>query len=346
MAELDIFAPQISVVSHDLGGKSLLIYGPNRVGKTRNLCKLPKPVVLAFESGLNAIDGVPFFRMTEWKLYVQFVKQITDPKNVARAKEMYQTIILDEMSAMGALCEQYICTTFGVQSIGEKKRDASGKVDFTFNGYKELDKENQKWMRRLLASGFTVALIGHEGSRDFKDVNGNEYSKIVPKGDKRIVDAICDAVDIIAYAQPNAPDANGHEVPSSLVIANSPRVLAGSRFDYMPQFLPEFSAENLLSAVNQAITEQEKHEGIHSVSFAEQQETQKVAPSKLTFEEVKKGIETCAHRLTPPGADRPSAKYFAVVEEYLGKNASCQLATEEQMSQLELILEDLQALTL
>lgn len=345
MAELDIFAPQVSVVSRDLSGKSILVYGQNRVGKTRNLCKLPKPVVLAFEAGLNAIAGVPFFTMQDWKSYIQFVKQITDPKNLERAKQMYQTIILDELSAMGSLCEQYVCTKFGVQSLGEKKKSADGKPDFTFNGYKELDKENQKWMRKLLSAGFTVAYIGHEGTRDFKDVNGAEYSKIVPKGDKRIVDAICDAVDIIAYAQPNAPDANGNEVPSSLVIANSPRVLAGSRFDYMPQYLQEFSAENLLKAVEQAIVDQEKHEGIQAVSYAEQAETKKVKVNTMSFEEMKEEIKSFAMRMASP-EDGPSPQYIAIVEEYLGKGGSVMLTTPDQIGLLELILDDLRSLEL
>lgn len=342
MAEFDIFAPQVSVVSRDLSGKSLLVYGQNRVGKTRNLCKLPKPVVLAFEAGLNAVAGVPFFNMQDWKTYIQFVKQITDPKNYERAKQMYQTIILDELSAMAALCEQYVCTKFGVQSLGEKKKTASGKDDFTFNGYKELDKENQKWMRKLLAAGFTVAIIGHEGTRDFKDVNGAEYTKIVPKGDKRVVDAICDAVDIIAYAQPNAPDANGNETPSSLVITNTPRVLAGSRFDYMPKFIPEFSAENLLKAVEQAIVEQEKQEGIKAVSFAEQQQTYAVAPS-LSYDELMAGIREYAEKMFNPetGMD---PRYTAIVDEHLGKGGSVMNATPEQHQQLSMILFDLKNL--
>lgn len=344
MAEFDLFAPQVSTVSRDLSGKSILVYGQNRVGKTRNLCKLPKPVVCAFEDGLHALAGVPFFNMQDWKTFVQFVKQITDPKNLDRAKQMYQTIILDELSAMGALCEQYVCTKFGVQSLGEKKKTSDGKVDFTFNGYKELDKENQKWMRKLLAAGFTVAYIGHEGTREFKDANGGEYTKIVPKGDKRIVDAICDAVDIIAYARPNAPDANGNEVPSSLLIANTPLVLAGSRFDYMPKFIPEFSAENLLKAVEQAIIEQEQKEGIKAVSYAEQQATRKVAKG-LSYEELMAEIKGFAQRMFNPetGMD---ARYTAIVDEHLGKGGSVQAATPDQIQQLELILYDLKNLNL
>lgn len=342
MAELDIFAPQVSVVSRDLSGKSILIYGQNRVGKTRNLCKLPKPVVLAFEAGLNAIAGVPFFSMQDWKSYIQFVKQITDPKNLERAKSMYQTIILDEISAMGNLCAQYVCTKFGVQSLGENKRSPDGRVDFTFNGYKELDNENQRWMRKLMAAGFTVAYIGHEGTRDFKDTNGDDYTKIVPKGDKRIVDAICDAVDIIAYAMPNGLDKDGNEVKSSLFLANTPRFLAGSRFDYMPPFLMEFTAEGLISAVEQAVIEQERAEGIRAVSYEEQEATKTVAQGP-DYNELRTQIEHYAKMLYNEQTGMDPC-YIAIVEEHLGKGGSVKESTPAQTQQLEMILYDLKRL--
>ena len=173
-------------------------------------------------------------------------------------------------------------------------------------------------------------------------MNGGEYTKIVPKGDKRIVDAICDAVDIIAYAQPNAPDANGNETPSSLLITNTPRVLAGSRFDYMPKFIPEFSAENLLKAVEQAIIEQEKQEGIKAVSYAEQQKTHEVAKS-LSYDELMAGIREYAEKMFNPDTGM-DPRYIAIVDEHLGKGGSVMNATPEQSQQLEMILFDLKNL--
>ena len=121
MANLDIFAPQISVLSYDLSGKTLLVYGTNRVGKTRQLTRLPKPCYLAFEAGINAIPGIPFFPMRKWSEYVQFVKQATNDKNREKIREMYQTIVLDEASIMGRLCADFVCEKYGVDSIREGK---------------------------------------------------------------------------------------------------------------------------------------------------------------------------------------------------------------------------------
>ena len=118
---IDIFNPQISVLSYDLSGKTLLVYGSNRVGKTKQLTRLPKPYYLAFEAGINAIAGVPFLNMRKWSDFVSFVKQATNEKNREAFKERFQTIILDEASIMGRLCAEFICEKHGEDSIKSGK---------------------------------------------------------------------------------------------------------------------------------------------------------------------------------------------------------------------------------
>jgi hypothetical protein len=122
MAILNIFEPQISVLSYDLSGKTIMVYGTNRTGKTRQLTRLPKPCYLAFEAGINAIPGIPFFAMTKWSQFIQFVKQATNEKNREAVRDKYQTIILDEASIMGRLCSEFVCEKYGVDSIREGKK--------------------------------------------------------------------------------------------------------------------------------------------------------------------------------------------------------------------------------
>ena len=92
MAELDIFSPEISHVIGGMEGKSIVIYGPNRSGKTSNVAKAPKPLFLSFEKGLNAINNVPYFYIDKWSKFLNLVKQLTNPTTIAQAKERYSTI--------------------------------------------------------------------------------------------------------------------------------------------------------------------------------------------------------------------------------------------------------------
>lgn len=60
MAEIDIFSLQPSTISRDLSGKSFLIYGTRKSGKTSNAVKFPKPLVMGFEKGWNMLSVLVF----------------------------------------------------------------------------------------------------------------------------------------------------------------------------------------------------------------------------------------------------------------------------------------------
>jgi len=325
---IDIFNPQISVLSYDLSGKTLLVYGTNRVGKTKQLTRLPKPYYLAFEAGINAIAGVPFLNMRKWSDFVSFVKQASNDKNREMFKERFQTIILDEASIMGRLCSEFVCDKHGVDSIREGNKG--------YGLWKEYSDEFEKWITLLTSMGLTVAFIAHEGTRDFKDENGEEYTKIYPAGDKRVIDPICNLVDIIAYAAVNGVDDAGNEIKSSLFMTNTRKYHAGSRFDYLTGHLPEFTAESLQEAIKEAIRLQEEAEGIQAVDYSTQAQTHTVI--EKTYEELRDEIKTIAEAMFN---NEQGEKYKRIVEEHLGKGKGVQDTDSTQRQLLELILVDL-----
>ena len=334
---IDIFAPQISRVTGDLAGKSLLLYGKNRLGKTKVSTSLPKPCYLAFEDGIHAINNVPFFMMEKWSDFTSFVKQITAKNNLERAKEMYQTIILDQLEAMGLLCEQYILARFGLDTLGAKRVGADGKLDYATSGYKELAKEFNRVFTALTKSGFTVIVIAHDTTRDFTDETGESYSKIYPKADKRIADIACDICDVIGYVSTNGLDDKGNEIPSSLYLKQTRKYHAGSRFPYMVGKLDVFSAQNLIAAMKEAVEKQEAAENFSAVSYEEQAQTRVVAPGP-SFDELRDSIKEIALKMNEEGRGED---YRALVEKYLGKGKGVLDTTVEQAQVLEMILSDL-----
>ena len=336
---VDLFAPKVSKVSKDLTGKSFLCWGSNRTGKTSVACSFPKPLHLAFESGLAGIDGVPFFVMDSWRTFVDLVKQLVDPKNAEKAHEAYQTIIVDSIEPMANLCADYVCSKFGLTRLGERMKTASGKEDYSLNLYHELDIEHQKWMRKLLLAGYTVIYIGHETTREMIDPKtGETYQKRYPRGDRRIVDALCDNCDIIGHTLSNGMDENGMEIKSSLVLADSKAALAGSRFDYLPAILPEFSAKALTDAIAKAVEMEEKASGSKAVSFEEQSAPYKEEQEKIPFDKLKADIGVMVQKMI---ADGRAEEYSAIVEADWGKGKKVSEAAEVNREAVEMIYEDL-----
>lgn len=119
---LDIFKPEISQVVKGIQGKNILIYGTNRTGKTKNAVKAEKPLVLAFEAGLNALPGVPFFRINKWKDFLDLTKQLTNPATISQVQEQYKTLIIDSADGIGDLAAAHVCSVYNVATIGEGKQ--------------------------------------------------------------------------------------------------------------------------------------------------------------------------------------------------------------------------------
>lgn len=125
MAMIDIFSPSVSKVAKGIDGKSVLIYGNNKAGKTYVCAHMPKPFFFAFELGLEAIPDVPYIYPEKWSVFENALNQFC--KNPAKARELYQTIVIDQLETMYASCEKYVCDNAGVNSINQKPLLPNGK---------------------------------------------------------------------------------------------------------------------------------------------------------------------------------------------------------------------------
>lgn len=112
MAGLNIFDAPKSVIADGMEGKVLMIFGSNNLGKTYQATRLDKPFVIACEAGLSGIDGVPYAPITRWSDFKTIVNQFTGAQ-IKKAKELYSTIIIDEVYASSIYCQDYVCSTFG-----------------------------------------------------------------------------------------------------------------------------------------------------------------------------------------------------------------------------------------
>ena len=102
---LDILGIQPTVISRDLKGKYVLLYGKAKSGKTTAATSFPKALLCAFEKGYNAIAGIKAADITKWSDFKLILRQLESPE----AHELYETIIIDTISIAYDLCEQFIC---------------------------------------------------------------------------------------------------------------------------------------------------------------------------------------------------------------------------------------------
>lgn len=85
---IDIFSISPSVVSRDLSGKSFLIFGERKSGKTTQATKFPSPILLAFEKGYNMLSGVMAQPINKWTEALEVKRQLLrDATEVAAGKK-------------------------------------------------------------------------------------------------------------------------------------------------------------------------------------------------------------------------------------------------------------------
>ncbi|GIN22542.1 ATP-binding protein [Siminovitchia fordii] len=320
----DIFNPQVSVVAKGLEGKMILVYGNNSTGKTKQATRMKKPFYLGFEDGIRAISGIPFLPINNWRDFKKINKQLTDPKNLDKAKELYQTIIFDEVFTAAKYCQDFICKKFGVETIGEGNSGYGLWTEYANEFWFELD--------RLMKAGYTLLFIGHE-QRD------KDTGQIVPKGDVRSMQPVRDNADVVVYLTSNGVDEEGNVIKSSAWFAETKDFFARSRFDYIDTFLEEYTAENLEKVIADAIEKQEKEEGVKAVSFEEQKET--FQSEDLDFDQLVKEINELGSQLAE---DERVEEVLEIIEKHLGEGKKVSEAKKNQVEVLAVILDELKDL--
>ena len=323
MTTFDIFNPQVSTVAKGLEGKVITIVGSNSLGKTKQATRMERPFYLGFEKGIRAIAGIPFLPINKWSDFKKINKQLTDPKNLDKAKEMYQTLIFDEVYTSALYCQDYLCKKHGVETIGEGNGG--------FGLWKEYESEYWTEIDKLLGAGYTLIFISHEEE--------TKEGKKIPKGDKRSIKPIVDNSDVVVYLTSNGIDENGKVIKSSAWFAETPQFFARSRFDYMTTYIPEFTAENLEEAIAEGIRLQEEAEGIKAVSYDEQKETFK--SEELDFKSLIDEINEVGKAVATAGF---LDDLLETIEKHLGKGKKLADAKPSQIEVVSILLDDVKDL--
>lgn len=331
MAEIDLLNLQPHKVSRDMRGYSVFFYGEPKSGKTTIASKFPQSLLLAFEKGYNALAGVKAQPINSWAEFLKVIRQLKDEK----VKEMFETIIVDTADIAYNYCEKYICANNGADTIADIPY---GK------GYGLVGTEFDEKLRSIVQMGYGIVLISHATDKTFTDEAGNQYNKIVPTLDKRANNIVARMTDIIGYSR-SVTDENGKN-KTMLFIRGTQRYEAGSRFKHTPDYI-EFSYKNLVDTIADAIDKQAKEDG-EEFFTDERENAYKDTSSAFDFDELMKKFQTIISKFAED--EEKMETYFApriteVVERYLGKGKKVSDMTRDQVEQLSLIVDDMEALS-
>lgn len=322
---IDIFDIKPHIVSRDLRGYSVLFYGDPKSGKTTISSKFPKALLLAFEKGYAALPGVMAAPVNSWTDFLKVLRQLKEEK----AKEQFETIIIDTTDLAYEQCEQYICNVNAV--------DAINKIPFG-QGFTLTGKEFDSKLRQIVQMGYGLVLISHSTDKQFKDESGVEFNKIVPTlGNKArlICSRLC---DIIAYSRV-VETAEGNK--TMLFMRGTPRFEAGSRFKYTPDYI-EFNYPSLVNAIGDAIDKQSAEDGDAFITN-ERSAINDFSP-EIDFDTVMGEFNSIVGELMAKDAAFYAPRITEIVEKQLGKGGKVGDCTRDQAEIIDIIVYDIKGL--
>ena len=312
-----------NVISRDLKGKYVLLYGKPKSGKTTAACSFPDAVLLAFEKGYNAIGNAFPYDVNKWSDFKMALRDLEDQ----RSKDRFKTVIIDTVSICWEMCEKYICQQNGVQKIGDIPWGA---------GYTSCKKEFETSIRRITQLGYGVVLIAHSAARIEKTADGSDIEIISPDLPKRAAEVCNGIVDIIGYI--GNEWVNG-ERKRWLYTRETPTLFAGSRFKYMPDKIP-FGYDELVNAIAEAIEMAEEKDG---ATVADTVATK--TESKVDFNTVRARAQELWTQLVGTGDNAKPDVANAIlkkIEITMGRRMKLSEFTEDQADLLALVVLDME----
>jgi hypothetical protein len=323
---IDIFSIEPSVISRDLKGKYIAIYGREKVGKSTFGARLPRALFCNFEVGTNFISGVRAQNITTWSDFKLVLRQLGQPK----AHDIYDTVVIDTVGQAYTLCEEFICAQAGVQKLGDIPYGA---------GYASCKKEFESALRKITMLGFGVCCICHSEVKKEAGPNDTVVEVVSPAMPSRAADVVNRLVDIIAYIDVSY-DENGQAV-RSFVTRRTPTIMAGSRLPYLDAVIP-FSYESLVDAIGRAIDRQQEIDGAKVVDTAIAQVESKLDYSALMTEAsvLWEQIVVIDGKINEDAARRVQKR----VEMIFGRVVKISEITEDQVDLLNLVVMDMRDL--
>ena len=318
---IDIFSIEPNKISRDLKGKYVLVYSLPKVGKTSLAAQFPRALLCAFEIGYHALPGIKPIDIGSWVDFKKVVQQLKLPK----AKEMYDTIIIDTVSIATDLCEKYILAQNDVAALGDIPWGG---------GWSQYKKEFDTPFRELTQLGYGIVFICHskEVNTGIKDADGNDIKGVAPDINKTGLNTVNRLVDIIGYiSQEFQPDGTSKRY---FYTRQTPTVFAGSRYKYLAPKI-EFGYEPLVNAIADAI-EKEASEGA-GVTDNTVMAAEPIRPFADAMSEAKE-LWTA---LVGSGNAENVEKINASIVNAFGQKIKLSEVTENQQELLEIVISDM-----
>lgn len=311
---INLLELQPSVINRSLSGKTILLAGAPKIGKSEWCATSPRTLIFDLENGYNAHPNVYKVSITKWsdiKMYLQQLKK-------EELKEKFDNIAFDTIGVAWDLCTQFICSQSGVSKIGEIPYGA---------GYKARDDEFANTLRSFIMLDFGLILTCHVKETTIGTKDDVDIVALRPDLDKRCLPIVNSLVDVIGVIQQTWNE-NG-ESERWLLTKATPTITAGSRWAHLDPRIP-FGYKYLEAAIGRAIDAEAAAGAIVTSEIPQREE---IRPFEETVEEGRRLWTELVKK-----DEKNAEKIMRSVTQIFGHPVKLSEITEDQQDLFELVI--------
>lgn len=245
MALPNIWEVKPNELNANMNSKFFFFYGEQGTWKTTVASQFPKPLLAGFEIGYQFIDGIHAIPMTSWSDMKDLYRQL----RMKQAKDKYETIVFDTISAAYDMCYEYVLNTFGVKDLSEVPW---GK------GWQEL-KNEFSIIKKISKLGYGLVFIAHGKETEVVDPTTKE-TQVRVKIDLGNAGAtmVAALVDFVFYVR---KELDNDGVERVYAYSDAPGIETKKRlYEFEPRIL--FTYKNIERALNEAVAKRKEAGGL------------------------------------------------------------------------------------
>lgn len=272
----DILQYKQLIAGRPKAGKTSLFHG---IVKEKFDGDMSKGLLVAFEKGYSALDGIHAVDIEEWEDFQDLVEELVDNKD----EVSYEVLGFDTIDILIKLATQYVVAK---QSIADKKRYTAINDIGWGKGYALMEEEIAEQVGKLDQAGYGLFFITHDKDTTMTTREGLEYNKTIISAGGRGGDYFRNTADLIVFIELTKEIEKGKQVDKRYIYFRGDADMeAGSRFKYAPTRV-EYSTENYINAIEDAIKKE------YGSDEAVEEAKEKQAEEAVKKEEEKKKEES------------------------------------------------------
>jgi hypothetical protein len=320
-------------ISSNLRGKSILIAGVPKVGKSTFGSKIDNVLFFNFENGTEflplEVEPIPIQKWSEFKAYL---KQLRDPE----VQEKYHCIVIDTVTICAQLVERHVCLQHGVENIKDIPYGA---------GYGMPAAEFFSVFHEISMLGYAIVFLAHTKTQPgpYYDEKGENIQQTVPDVDKRIFAVLNGMCDLICLADKQYDPQTKTMQRVLYTDADAPDKVTGGRCcQYFPKVIP----------LDYKIFEKELEKAVAKIAaetHSDLRESESYVMEKRSFSDVaQEARELWEAYLNTATTEEEKEQKFAIlqdiVQKVFGKPIKLSTVVPSQQELLELVVNEFKGL--